>query len=68
LIIPIELQSVLDDDPSTRDAFNGLSKSKKREYAEHISSAKQEKTKVNRLNKIIPLIQSGQGLNDKYKK
>ena len=68
LFIPDELNEQLVDNPSLKDAFGKLSNSKKMEYAEHIAFAKQEKTKQRRLEKIIPMILEGQGLNDKYKK
>lgn len=47
--------------------FNTLSLSKQREYSEYISEAKRETTKIKRLEKIIPLIEAGKGLHDKYK-
>jgi uncharacterized protein YdeI (YjbR/CyaY-like superfamily) len=49
-------------------AFAALNPGKQSEYAEHIGSAKQEKTRVSRLEKAKPLILSGVGLHDKYKK
>ena len=48
--------------------FDNLSLTARREFAEYISEAKRETTKIKRLEKIIPMIQSGIGLNDKYKK
>jgi len=39
----------------------------KKEYMEHIDEAKQEKTKISRLEKIKPLVLAGKGLHDKYK-
>ena len=48
------------------EAFDRLSKSKKRDYAEYIASAKQLKTKEKRLAKIKPMILEGMGLNDRY--
>lgn len=48
-------------------AFNQLTKGKQKEYIIYINEAKQEKTKLNRLEKIKPLILEGKGLNDKYK-
>lgn len=48
-------------------AFANLTLYKQREYSEYISTAKQEKTKLTRLEKILPMIESGKGLNDKYK-
>ncbi|AOW21329.1 YdeI/OmpD-associated family protein [Urechidicola croceus] len=65
--IPIELQNVLDENSELKLLFDGFSPSKQREYAEHISSAKREATKISRLEKIIPMILKGVGLHDKYK-
>lgn len=47
--------------------FNNLSNSKQNEYKEYILTAKREATKISRLEKIIPMILNGIGLNDKYK-
>ena len=67
LIIPLELQETLNSNADLKTAFDTLTKSKQREYAEHITEAKREATKVKRLEKIIPMILSGVGLHDKYK-
>lgn len=48
-------------------AFKKLSLYNQNEYAEYIAAAKQEKTKLSRLEKIIPMIIEGKGLNDKYR-
>jgi uncharacterized protein YdeI (YjbR/CyaY-like superfamily) len=48
-------------------AFESLSRAKQREYADHVSSAKREETRKNRVLKIIPLILNGKGLNDQYR-
>ncbi|WP_459209914.1 YdeI/OmpD-associated family protein [Aquimarina rhabdastrellae] len=66
--IPSELETVLNEDVVLKEKFKELTAYKQREYAEHISEAKREATKQNRLKKIIPMIQSGIGLNDKYRK
>ncbi len=66
--IPSELETVLNEDTVLKEKFKELTAYKQREYAEHISEAKREATKQNRLKKIIPMIQSGIGLNDKYRK
>ena len=68
LVIPEELEQALKRDPSFKKSFEALSISKKREYAEHIGSAKQEETRQQRLQKVIPMVLEGMGLNDKYKK
>ena len=44
-----------------------LTPGKQREYANHIASAKQAATKTSRLQKILPLIEAGGGLHDKYR-
>lgn len=67
LVLPIELKSLFDNNPDLNQSFEGLTRGKKREYAEYISSAKREATKKSRMEKIIPLILEGKGLNDKYK-
>ena len=40
---------------------------KQYEFVEYIDTAKQEKTKLVRLEKILPMIKDGIGLNDKYR-
>ena len=67
LIIPAELKEVLASDGILSEAFDGLSLSGKRGYAEYVSEAKRIDTKQKRLEKIIPMIRKGIGLNDKYK-
>jgi uncharacterized protein YdeI (YjbR/CyaY-like superfamily) len=44
-----------------------LGLSKKRDFAEYIEVAKRAETKAQRLEKIIPMIRDGRGLNDRYK-
>ena len=68
LYIPTLLQNRLDKSPDLSDKFNSLTNFKKREYAEYIDSAKRESTKMDRLEKIVPMILEGIGLNDKYRK
>ena len=66
-IIPIELQEVLNQDSKLKTNFLNLSPYKQREYGEYIISAKRDATKQTRLDKIVPMINDGVGLNDKYK-
>ncbi|MEZ4858210.1 MAG: YdeI/OmpD-associated family protein [Flavobacteriaceae bacterium] len=65
--IPPFLNEALKKDPAFYDAFKKLTPGRQREYAEYIETAKQEKTKVSRLEKIMPMILQGLGLHDKYK-
>ena len=48
--------------------FKNFSQSKQNEFNEYICSAKREETKNKRIEKIIPMIENGIGLNDKYRK
>jgi len=68
LKIPAELQRALKNNRELNARFQKLSQSCKREYSEYISEAKREETKLNRLEKIKPMILMQIGLNDKYKK
>ena len=67
LEIPLLLAEALSKDEKSKTAFGKLSTYKQNEYCEYIQTAKQEKTKINRLEKSITLIKQGIGLNDKYK-
>ncbi len=68
LIIPEELEKVLKSHTKLRSKFNALTLSKQREYADYISNAKLAETKLNRLEKITPMILDGVGLSDKYRR
>lgn len=68
LEIPSLLLSAFNNNQELKEKFNTLSLTKKREFTEYIIEAKREITKQNRLQKIIPMIEAGIGLNDKYRK
>ena len=68
LTMPTELKKALDKDGMVKKSFLALTPGKQKEYMGYILEAKMEKTKLSRIQKIIPLIQSGKGLHDKYKK
>ncbi|MCB0596570.1 MAG: YdeI/OmpD-associated family protein [Lewinellaceae bacterium] len=65
LAIPPELKQALDSQPELAESFSQLSHGRKRDYAGYISEAKRAETKASRLEKIIPMILVGKGLNDK---
>jgi uncharacterized protein YdeI (YjbR/CyaY-like superfamily) len=65
LEMPELLKSALEE--KGMKAFSELSNSKQNEFKEYILTAKREATKLSRLEKIIPMILNGIGLNDKYK-
>jgi len=48
-------------------AFENFTLTKRKEFVEYIDTAKQAKTKLQRLEKIKPMIENGIGLNDKYR-
>lgn len=65
--IPAELANALNKDNELKSQFESLTPYKQKEYCEHISSAKREATRLNRLEKSIPMIRKGIGLHDKYR-
>jgi len=65
--MPDELNHALNRNPEAKSAYSKLSPAKQREYKEYIAEAKREETKQNRIEKIMPMICAGYGLNDKYK-
>ena len=67
IIIPKLLLDSLLENSRLNEQFNELTPYKQRDYCEYIAEAKQQKTKESRLEKILPMISKGQGLNDKYK-
>ncbi len=67
VVIPKELKETLKKNTVLYDAFKSLTPFKQREYAEYIDTAKRAETKQTRLEKIVPMILKGIGLNDKYK-
>lgn len=67
LAVPTELSKALRKHKGATTAFRGLRHGLQREYAEYISDAKRADTKLRRIEKILPMIAAGGGLNDKYR-
>ncbi len=65
--VPKELQSALRRAKGATAAFRALRPGLQREYAEHVASAKRDDTKARRVDKILPMILAGKGLNDRYR-
>lgn len=61
-------ENELKSNPELNIEFQKLPLFKQKEFWEYMATAKQEKTKINRLEKIKPLILENIGLNDKYRK
>lgn len=66
--IPDLLLEQFKKDEKIKKQFFKLSPYKQKEYCEYLESAKRETTKRSRLEKIIPMIETGAGLNDRYRK
>lgn len=65
--IPVELEAKLEEDPVLKTAFEALTPGRQRGYILHFAQPKQEKTRLSRIEKCVPMILSGIGLHDKYK-
>ena len=63
-IIPEEFQIKLDEIPSLTTAFKALTPGRQRAYIYYFSQPKQSKTRKSRVEKYVPQILSGKGLND----
>ena len=62
--IPAEFQKRLDESPALKTAFRRLTPGRQRGYIFHISQPKLSKTREARVEKCMPLILDGKGLND----
>jgi uncharacterized protein YdeI (YjbR/CyaY-like superfamily) len=62
--IPEEVQNKLDEIPALKTAFEALTPGRQRAYLYHFSAPKQSKTREARVQKWMPQILSGKGLND----
>ena len=63
--IPEELQNKMDEMPALKAAFEALTPGRQRAYYLHFAAPKQSKTRVARVEKCIPAILEGKGLNDR---
>ncbi len=62
--VPEEFQVKLDESPALRTAFEALTPGRQRGYLLHFAGAKQSKTRTSRIEKCIPQIFEGKGLDD----
>lgn len=62
--MPDEFKDKLSEDASLKKAFNSLSPGRQRGYLLYFSSPKQAKTREARIQKSVPQILKGMGLND----
>lgn len=68
LAFPDVFAKAMKKDKALKTAFEKLTPGKQREYIEYITEAKQEETRLRRIEKSVPIILSGRGLNEKYVK
>lgn len=62
--VPEEFQAVLDENSEIKTAFEALTPGRQRAYLFHFGQAKQSKTREARIEKFIPKILEGKGLDD----
>jgi uncharacterized protein YdeI (YjbR/CyaY-like superfamily) len=62
--MPEEFQNKLDEVPALKTAFKALTPGRQRGYLLYFSSAKQSKTREARVEKCMPQILKGKGLDD----
>jgi uncharacterized protein YdeI (YjbR/CyaY-like superfamily) len=62
--VPEEFQKRLNEDAALKAAFEGLTPGRQRAYLFHFSQPKQAKTRESRIEKSVPQILEGRGLND----
>jgi uncharacterized protein YdeI (YjbR/CyaY-like superfamily) len=63
--IPEELQKKLDEMPALKTAFEALTPGRRSGYILYFSQPKQSKTRQSRIEKCVPKILNGEGLNDR---
>jgi uncharacterized protein YdeI (YjbR/CyaY-like superfamily) len=64
LAMPEEFKQVLDADAQLKAAFTALTPGRQNAYLIHFAAAKQAKTRQARIEKYLPQILAGKGLND----
>jgi len=62
--MPDEFKDLIFNDEKVRTAFEGLTPGRQKGYLLYFSSAKQSKTRVDRIEKCLPKIFSGKGLDE----
>ena len=65
--MPEELKIRFNEDPGFKKAFEALTPGRQRGYLLHFSGAKQSKTREARIEKCVPHILDGKGLDDRYR-
>ena len=67
LVVPAELKKAFRANKPAGEQFKSMRLGLQREYADYVADAKREDTKRRRIEKILPMINKGVGLHDKYR-
>jgi len=62
--MPVEFQNKINETPALKTAFKALTPGRQRGYLLYFSAPKQSKTREARVQKCVPQILKGKGLND----
>jgi uncharacterized protein YdeI (YjbR/CyaY-like superfamily) len=62
--VPEEFQKRLDDDPLLAESFHALTPGRQKSYLLHFAGAKRSPTRAARVQKAVPMILKGLGLDD----
>jgi uncharacterized protein YdeI (YjbR/CyaY-like superfamily) len=65
LELPKELTQILNKDSKLAKAFHALTPGRRRGYVLHFTGAKQSRTRTARIERCIPKILAGKGMNDR---
>ena len=65
LVFPKEFQAKLEEDPALQTAFEALTPGRQRAYHLYFTAPKRSATRTSRVEKCIPRILEGKGLNDR---
>ena len=68
LKMPLDFAAALKKNKKAQAFFDGLSYGYKKDFVELVTTAKQEKTRLERIAKVVDHCAEGRKLNDKYKK
>jgi uncharacterized protein YdeI (YjbR/CyaY-like superfamily) len=65
LELPLELTQMMKKDRKLAKAFGALTPGRKRGYVMYFAAAKQAQTRIARIEKSVPKILAGQGMNER---
>ena len=67
VVVPPELEQALARNAAAKKAFSALRPGLQREYADYVAGARRDETRQKRIDRILPMIAAGVGLNDRYR-